>query len=82
MGWGSPIERLEALLVQPRGAELVLLLATRPWMVGRYPQHGHHWSGGMQNFFPPQELWTSPLHGQTLAHRVSWGSSVGRVSGL
>ena len=22
----------------------------------------HHWSRGMQNFFPPQELWATPLH--------------------
>ena len=38
MGWESPIEGLEALPVQPGGAELVLLLASRPWMVGRSPQ--------------------------------------------
>ena len=44
------------------GAELVPLLALRPWMVGRSPQ----WPRLVRmdaEFFPPQKLWASPLHG-------------------
>ena len=55
MGCESLIEGLEALLVQPGGAGLVLLLATRPCMVGRSPQQPPMVKR-MQNFFPPQEL--------------------------
>ena len=71
VGWESPIEGLEALLVQPRGAELVLLLASRSWMVGRSPQ----WPPLVRRdaeFFPAQELGLLSLW-LALVHRVSWG---------
>ena len=81
MGWESPIEGLEALLVQPGGAELVFLLASRPWMVGRSPQ------------WPPlikrdAEFFSNPKNfGLLLSVAGSGalgvlGTSVGRVSGL
>ena len=72
MGWESPIEGLEALLVQPRGAELVFLLALRPWMVGRSPQQPPL-VGRDAGFFPtPRTLDFSSLL-LALVHRVPWG---------
>ena len=72
MGWESPIEGLENLLVQPRGAELVLLLASRPWMVGRSPQ----WPpvvGRDVGFFPTPRTFDLSSPWLTLVHRMSWG---------
>ena len=69
MGWESPIEGLEALLVKPGGAELVLLLASRPWMVGGSPQQPPP-VGRDAEFFPtPRTLDFSPW--PALVHRVS-----------
>ena len=72
MGWESPIERLEALLVQPRGAELVLLLASRPRMVGRSPQLPPLVKRDAELFPTPRTLdFSSPW--LALVHRVSRG---------
>ena len=72
MGWESPIEGLEALLVQPRGAELVLLLALRSWMVGRSPQQPPLVRRDAEFFPTPRTLdISSPW--LALVHRVSWG---------
>ena len=72
MGWESLIERLEALLVQSRGAELVLLLALSSWMVGRSPQWPPLVGMDAELFTTPRTLGLSSLC-LTLVHRVSWG---------
>ena len=72
MGWESLRERLEALLVQSGGAELVLLLASRPWMVWRSPQLPPLVRMDTELFPTPRTLGlSSPCW--ILVHRVSLG---------
>ena len=72
MRWESPIEGLEALLVQPGGAELVLLLASRPCMVGRSPQQPPLVRRDV-GFFPTPRTLDLSSPWPALVHRVSWG---------
>ena len=72
MGWESQIEGLEALLVQPRGAELVLLLVSGPWMVGRSLQQCPL-AGRDAGFFPTPRTLDLSSPWPALVHRVSWG---------
>ena len=57
-GWESSMEKLEALLVQSRGAELAHSWPQGLGWLGDLPS-SHDWLGWMQNFFPPQKLWAS-----------------------
>ena len=73
MGWESLIGGLEALLVQPGGAGLVLLLASRPCMMGRSPQQPPLVKRDAEFFPTPKTLgFSSPC--LTLVYRASWGS--------
>ena len=60
------------MLVQPGGAGLVLLLASRPCMVGRSPQQPPLVKRDAEFFPTPRTLGFSSLC-LTLVHRVSWG---------
>ena len=81
MGWESLIEGLEALLVQPGGAGLVLLLASRPCMVGRSPQQPPLVEEGCRIFSHPKNFGLLLSVANSGAQGVL-GTSAGRVSGL
>ena len=72
MGWESSMGGLEALLVQPRGAGLVLFLASMSCMVGRSPQQPPLVKKDAEFFPTPRTLgFSSPW--LTLVYRVLWG---------
>ena len=71
MGWESLVGRPEALLVQSRGAELVPLFASRPWMVGGSPQQPPLVGMDVELSPTPRTLGLSFL-GLTLVCKVPW----------
>ena len=72
MGWKSPVEGLEASMVQPRGTKLVLLSALGPSMGGRSPQQPPQVESNAGSFPIPGTLdLSSPW--PALVYRVSWG---------
>ena len=72
MGWESLVERLEALWVSSGGVDLILLLASRPWMVEGSLQQPPLVRMGVELSPTPKALGISFLR-LALAHRAPWG---------